>query len=203
MARAGSPYFFGFTVDLVWNQTSSMHHLFKEGVEGRFSFAHQGSNVFNFYYTLEASLKDKNPDRQVECEKKDPCKKCEGKWEETKSCTKTCGPEKRTLTYKVTQTPTDGSICQITDGSEKQEDCNHPECVSCTGIWEIEGECDQPCGTKELTQRYSITKGNDGSSCDFPEGAKEVYTCPEIVKCEECTGEYVPCLLYTSDAADE
>ncbi len=153
-------------------------------------------------------LKDKNPDRQVECDKKDPCRKCEGKWEETKSCTKTCGPEKKTLTYKVTQTPTDGSICQITDGSEKQEDCNHPECVSCTGIWEVEGECDQSCGSKELTQKYSIkNQGNDGIACEFKEGETKPYICEEEIPCQSCVGEYRPkaetCDDHLCDDTDE
>jgi hypothetical protein len=143
--------------------------------------------------TGTCNLKAENPDRNVPCEKKPRCLPCIGSWVETKSCTQPCGDEKKTFTYKVTQEPTDGTECEFSNGGQRQEDCKHPQCVSCEGEWKTQGECDQPCGTKELISKYKvITKGNDGSACDFDDGAEEPFLCPEKLACEECAGEYQP-----------
>ena len=143
--------------------------------------------------TGTCSLKEQNPDRQIQCEKKPMCSPCIGSWVETKSCTKSCGSETKTFTYKVTQEPTDGSSCDFQKGEQRQENCNHPECISCKGEWQTQGECDQPCGTKELVSTYKIiNKGNDGTKCDYEEGETEPFICSEKIACEECTGEYRP-----------
>ena len=74
----------------------------------------------------------------------------------------------------------------------KQESCNHPACNSCQGEWKLQGECDQECGSKTLTQIYQIiNRGNDGSECAFEEGSEKPYICEEKTPCATCQGEWV------------
>ena len=129
--------------------------------------------------------------RDKKCPSKPECKKCDGAWAETKSCSQTCGDEEKVETYTVREKATDGTPCKHKDGAVRTSSCDNPACTSCAGSWTNTSQCSKSCGPESYTMAYNVTeKGNNGSQCEAEDGETKQVDC-QHEGCLSCAGQWV------------
>ena len=132
----------------------------------------------------------------------------------------------KTRPFEVSSPAEHGGTCAL-EGTTESEDCNTDVCPSdCEGAFSDWSACTVECGGGNQTRAFNVTAPAVGTGGCPHEGAEEeqacnLHDCPidcvggwsAFTECSHTCGIYgtqsrtyvvtTPCLLYTSDAADE